>query len=296
MRLESFRNPVEIHAGKHHPNVTEIHFDKVREGWRQTIMLRGDAHYDNIHSLWDAEIKHLDMAREMNAGIIDVGDLFCAMQGRGDPRANYDSLRPEHKRQDYLNALVEGAETRYLPYADLWWLLIPGNHETAVLKNHNFDLTSALVSRLNSGAPGAGVMRGGYGGWVRFSFTIQKTVRTSINLKYHHGSGGGGPVTRGTIDTARQAVYLPDADICVNGHVHESVILAVPRERFNKAGTIGRDYLTFVRTPTYKDEYGDGSGGFHIEKGRGPKPIGCVFGEFYFEAGQIRSRFWSELV
>ena len=73
MRLAAFKNSVEIHQGKHHPNVTDIHFDRVGDGWRQVFMLRGDAHYDNVHCRQDVELRDLERAKELNAGIIDVG-------------------------------------------------------------------------------------------------------------------------------------------------------------------------------------------------------------------------------
>ena len=119
-------------------------------------------------------------------------------------------------RGAYLNALADVAIKRYKPFAPWWWVMGKGNHETAVLKNKNTDLTSMLVHGMNTPTPEGPesfVQIGGYGGWVRFQFTMRKTVKYSLNLKYHHGAGGGGPVTRGVIDTNRQAVYLPDADI-----------------------------------------------------------------------------------
>jgi hypothetical protein len=36
--------------------------------------------------------------------------------------------------------------------------------------------------------------------------------------------------------------------------------------------------------PTYKEEYGDGSGGYHIEKGRPPKPLGGAWLTFKKES------------
>ena len=237
-----------------------------------------------------AEEKHLALAVERNALIIDAGDLFCAMQGRGDPRSDYDSLRPEHKRADYLNALVETAAARYKAYAKQWVMLGRGNHETAVLKNKNYDLTSGLAALMNQERQ-AFVTVGGYGGWIKFLFNIQKTRRMGLNLKYFHGAGGGGPVTRGVIDTNRQSVYLPDADIVLNGHTHDNYIMPITRERLSDSGRISHDYQWYVRTPSYKNEYGDGSGGFHIEKGRAPKPIGCVWGRFYYDDQLVRVEF-----
>jgi hypothetical protein len=32
-----------------------------------------------------------------------------------------------------------------------------------------------------------------------------------------------------------------------------------------------------IRTSTYKEEYEDGFGGFHIERGRPPKPLGSMW-------------------
>jgi len=290
MKLHALKNDVDVLLHKTHSNVLTVEFDKVRAGWEQWILFRSDAHQDNQHCRRDIEEKHLNLALERSALILDNGDLFCAMQGRADPRADYDSLRPEHKRADYLNALVETAAARYEPYAAHWLMVGRGNHETAVLKNKNYDLTSGLVTLMNK-VTHAAVQAGGYGGWIRFQFRIQKTVQSSINLKYFHGAGGGGPVTRGVIDTARQAVYLPDAQIVWNGHTHDQYVMPITRERINQTGTISHDYQWHIRTPSYKCEYGDGSGGFHIERGRPPKPIGCVWGRLYYDDGLIRTEF-----
>ena len=116
-------------------------------------------------------------------------------------------------------------------------------------------------------------------------FHIHKTVRKSRKLKYHHGSGGGGPVTKGVIQTNRQAVYLPDADIVVNGHTHDAWYVPIARERLSDKGVVYRDLLHFVRTPGYKDEYGDGSGGYAIETWKPPKPLGAVWLRFFLASG-----------
>jgi len=43
-----------------------------------------------------------------------------------------------------------------------------------------------------------------------------------------------------------------------------------------------------VRLPGYKNDYGDGYGGWHIERGGPPKPNGCVFLRFYRESRIIK--------
>lgn len=243
-------------------------------------MLSSDRHHDNTHSRRDLELAHLQQAKERNAIILDIGDLFCAMQGKFDPRRSQDDLRPEDKGDNYLDLIVKHAAEFYSPYANLFSLMTPGNHESAILKSNGTDLVNSLVHRLNSDHGGR-VYKGGYGGWVRFEFIICKTQREAKSLKYFHGKGGGGPVTRGVIDTARQAVYLPDADIVVNGHTHDQYHLPIARERLTKNARVSRDVVHFIRTGTYKDEYGDGSGGWATEKGLPPKPLGCVWLRFF---------------
>lgn len=260
-------------------NVHTIRFEGIQTGWEQWVLLTGDRHHDNVHSRHELEIEHLEQAKARNAPIVDIGDLFCAMQGKFDPRADQSQLRPEDRGNAYFDLIGQHAAEFYAPYAKLFAVLGHGNHETATLKHHNIDLTDRLVAALNQ--RGGRVHTGGYGGWIRFQFVMWSTQMCAINLKYHHGAGGGGPVTRGIIDSNRQMVYLPDADMIVNGHVHEQMHVTIARERLTQQGYVSRDIVHFLRTGTYKDEYGDGSGGFHIERGRPPKPLGATWLRFY---------------
>ena len=263
-------------------NVLTLYLDDVSSGWEQWILLSADRHHDNVYCDRRLEKQHLDKAAERAAIILDFGDLFCAMQGKYDPRSSMDDIRAEDVGEDYLDRIVTHAARDYGPYAENFMLIGTGNHETNIRRRHGTDLTSNIVHRLNADY-GGNCHVGGYGGWVRFMFTMNKTKRAHKYLKYFHGAGGGGPVTRGVIQTNRQAVYLPDADIVVNGHTHDSWHVPRARERLNSAGTVGRDLIHFIRTPGYKDEYGDGSGGYHVERGRDPRPVGCVWLRFYFD-------------
>ena len=139
-----------------------------------------------------------------------------------------------------------------------------------------------------SAISGHPVPAGGYGGWVRFICQMTKTRTRRIDLKYFHGSGGGGPVTRGVIQTNRMAVYLPDADIVVSGHTHDQWIVPVARERISTAGEVKMDEQSHVRCGTYKDEYGDGFGGWHVERGAPPKPLGALWLRLYRDGDAIR--------
>jgi len=104
-----------------------------------------------------------------------------------------------------------------------------------------------------------------------------KGIRGSANIKYFHGSGGEAPVTRGVIQTNRQAVYLPDADIVINGHSHNSYWIPIQRERLTRDGTQYFDTQHHLRTPGYMQSYGDGTAGWEVTRGGVPKPLGGCF-------------------
>lgn len=267
--------------------VLSVYFDSVKAGWEQWVLLTADNHHDSIFCDRRLELRHLDQANEREAVILNFGDLFCAMQGKYDPRSSMDDIRPEDVGQDYLDRIVKHAAEFYGPYAEQILLLGKGNHETNIRKRHGTDLTSNLAHRLNADFGGE-VHVGGYGGWVRFMFTMQGTKRQAIRLKYFHGSGYGGPVTRGVIQSNRQAVYLPDADIVVGGHTHDSWVIPRGRERLSGRGKVFKDLVWFVRIPGYKEEYADGSAGFHVEQGRDPRPVGSAWARFYFDAYKSR--------
>lgn len=274
--------------------VLSAYFDDIAAGWEQWVLLTSDNHHDNPTCNRVLEKSHLEQAKERGAVIINCGDLFCAMQGKYDPRSSMDYIRPEDIGENYLDLIVQHAAEFYGPYAKNFLLIGRGNHETNIRRRHGTDLTSNLVHRLNADH-GGNIHIGNYGGYVRFMFTIHKTKRQSINLKYFHGSGGGGPVTRGVIQTNRQAVFLPDADIVVNGHTHDSWVLPRSRERVSMAGTIYKDLIWFARVPGYKDEYADGTGGFHVERGRDPRPIGSIWVRFFYDTSQNKNHVQFEL-
>ena len=260
-------------------NVHSVRMQATNAKWEQWFLLSSDRHHDNAHTSQSAEKKHLNMALERGAGIIDVGDMHCAMQGKWDKRSDLTATRPEQQQGRYIDSLVECASEFYAPYAQNFVVIGRGNHETAILKKHETDLTERTCERI-SAISGSKVHSGGYGGWIRFIISLNGS-KTQCNLKYFHGSGGGGPVTRGVIQTNRMAVIFPQAHIIVSGHTHDQWIVPIAREKLYKSGRVGTDEALHVRCGTYKDEYADGFGGWHIERGGPPKSIGAMWLRFY---------------
>jgi UDP-2,3-diacylglucosamine pyrophosphatase LpxH len=261
-----------------------------RSGWEQWYLLTADHHWDNPKCKRDLLKKHFDQAKERNAGIFLFGDTFCAMQGKYDPRASKADIRPEHNKPNYLDALVNTAADWYAPYAENIILVTVGNHESSILKRQETDLIERFVHTLNlKGNPEQPVCKGGYSGYVRFAFEGEAgSERSSKKLWYHHGHGGGGVVTKGVIQSNRRAAFVADADIVVGGHIHEAWQLEVVKQRMTAADQIVLEEQLHICTPTYKEEYGDGHGGWHIERGAPPKPLGGQWLRFYYENERIK--------
>lgn len=260
----------------------QVSFPVPRTGWEKWFLLSSDRHHDNAHTNWDLEKKHLEEAVEREAGILDFGDLFCAMQGKYDHRADTSQCRPEHQRGRYLDALVETASEFYEPYKENWLFMSPGNHETAITKRHETDLTERFAENMGRSHNGKPVV-GAYCGYIRFkAYRENGDTLGSIVCYYHHGYGGGGPVTRGVIQTNRMSVYLPDAEIVVSGHTHDSWVVPVARSRLGRNGVTYIDRQTHIRVPGYKDEFTGGQG-WHNHRGGPPKTNGAYWLRLFYD-------------
>ena len=253
-----------------------------KSSWEGWILLRSDAHHDNAKCNRTLEKQHLDEAIARNALIMDCGDLFCAMQGKFDPRSSRSAITPEQQgRNDYLNVLIDEATQFYTPYKQNWATMSHGNHETGILNRCGVDLTAFLAERLEVPAMS-------YGGFIRLQFSRQGAGwKESKIIAYHHGHGVGGPVTRGVIGTARRAAIWPDADVVWSGHTHESWTVVVPQQKLNAQNRITRRDTLHISTPGYKDEHSSMEG-WAVEKGLNPKPLGAAWLRLIIRNDKIR--------
>lgn len=87
-------------------------------------------------------------------------------------------------------------------------------------------------------------------------------------------------MTKGVIQTNRRAVYLPDAQVIISGHIHEEWIVTLARERLTSRGRVYLDEQVHLCSATYKQEYDPANSSWHSQMGRPPKPIGGTWLEF----------------
>ena len=271
----------------HSRNVCKVEIDMVpNSSWEQWFLIRSDAHWDNPHCNRKLEELHLKQAVDRKAGIIDLGDLFCVMQGKYDPRKRLGDVRIEHHGENYLDLIQDDAINYYSPYAHNWITMGKGNHEGSILNRCGVNLNNNLAMRLNE-RTGSNIQPMGYTQWVWFQFKASTRVYRRIFWGIH-GYGGGGPVTHDMIQAQRQSAYV-DADIKASGHVHRHWTSRTMRVGLSHHGEVTQRECLYLKTSTYKDEYGCGENGFHIETGKDPRPLGATWIRFSLRDNDIHT-------
>jgi len=242
------------------------------------VALLSDVHWDNPKCDRQKLKDHLNYCLKNNIPIQMNGDLFCLMQGKYDPRRNKKDILPEHNTANYIDAVIEDAVEWWSPYAHLLTVIGYGNHETAIIKNLETDPLQRFVDLLNY-TNKTNVHTGGYGGWMILKYFLGGRTAMSKNLKYFHGSGGGGIVTKGAINLTRALEMYENMDIFIMGHIHENSSRNDVRDsvHFNqgkKVFEIEHKQIHLAITGSYKEEYQDGAFGWHVERGAPVKPTG----------------------
>lgn len=253
-------------------------FSYKSHGTRIPLLFMGDLHWDHPKSNRNKMRRVLDAAIARNAWIVLLGDTFCAMQGKMDRRGDKASVRPEHQRSDYFTALIDTAVEWFLPYSKNIWLILDGNHETAVKKHHEVDLVKHFVDGL-----GEPIARPGYTTYAMLRFQRQNQ-KASAPIWLGHGAGGNSPVSKGVISAQRRAVTYPDARVLVTGHIHNQWYVAHPQLRVNSAGKQVQVLQEHFSVGTFKDDYGKGKGGWAVEKGFPPTVPSVWWSEWWINS------------
>jgi UDP-2,3-diacylglucosamine pyrophosphatase LpxH len=242
------------------------------------LALLSDLHWDNPKCDRKMLKAHLDYCKENDIPIFINGDFFCLMQGKYDPRRNKKDILPEHNKANYIDAVIEDAVDWFSPYSNLLTVIGYGNHETAIIKNLETDPLQRFVDLLNYNNK-SNVQTGGYGGWLLIKQHYFENTILSKNLKYFHGSGGGGIVTKGAINLTRALEMYENMDVFIMGHIHENASRNDVRETMEyNMGKRAHEYkhkqIHLAITGSYKEEYQDGAFGWHVERGAPVKPVG----------------------
>jgi len=256
---------------KHGRNVHELQLEHTHK-----VAMLSDLHWDNPKCDQELLKKHLDYCKENSIPVMINGDMFCLMQGRGDNRRNKNDIRPEHNNARYLDSIVETAVEWFAPYADILTVIGYGNHETAIIKWQETDILQRFVDLLNLKCH-SNVQTGGYGGWLIVKI-LTHTKTFPFKIKYFHGSGGGGVVTKGALNLTRALEMYEGFDVFSMGHIHENSCRNDVRDcltHHSKTGyKVEHRYLHSMITGTYKEEYQEGAYGWHVERGAPVKPLG----------------------
>ena len=237
----------------------------------QRFLLLSDLHIDNPKCDRKLVLKVLREAKEQNAIILIFGDLFCLMQGKGDPRRSKADIRPEHNKPNYIDAVIKDTAEILKPFANNIALIADGNHETSIIKHIEVDPIDYLLNYLHKYNPD--IQHGGYQGFVRLN-TFAKENKSNvknIDIFFHHGAWGGA-VTKGTLSVNRYASIVK-SDVVVSGHTHDTWYVEHPYYEMRKSGEVIQKTQYHIKTGTFKQEY-LAAGGFQIEKQVMPKPLG----------------------
>ena len=242
------------------------------------LFIVSDAHFDNPKCNQDLLKRHLEECVDGGWPWISAGDFHCAMQGNWDPRKSKSDIRPENMVPDYLDSLVT-CSADFLEFAaPNAAVFYEGNHEGSIMRRHETCLNSRLTERMRASKKGSPVVTAGICGWLLVRGRVTKTSTKIFKIWVHHGTGSsGGPVTKGTIATARRAAAY-DCDCFISGHIHERWALTTMRARCDeRTGRTWTSPVLHVQCPTYKEEFSMEKTTWHTSMERPPKPVGGTF-------------------
>ncbi len=237
-----------------------------------TLLFISDLHLGSS-GINEARIKgELDEAVERGARILIGGDILDAIW-ISDPRYLKTGLHPVAiSRQDEINAVLEfwvGFMGKYAQNIDFIGM---GNHESALLEKRGLDLNRLLATSIGLDPER---VCGGY--WCVISYRIKpKTTNYTreLSIFYHHGSGGGAPITRGMIEVSRTKMFVEGADIIWHGHTHDRWVAPYSVLRLENGGYPKFSEVIVIRTGGYRYW---GSNPWENRRGHSPKAHGGVF-------------------
>ena len=265
---------------------------KFKAGWSQRILFTSDEHTDSPECALDILLDHYKQARESKALIVTAGDFFDVINSREDRRRSMATVRDENKVDAYVDSVIQFGLDKFGRFADQFLYFGTGNHESKLVKLCGTDITARFVDELNRlrSPELPKIFRAGYGGWLRCQFerANSSSHRQSCNIKIFHGTGGGSPVTKGSMEVQRMASYIDGADIVVTGHNHHGWQIPHMFEAINDNGVAYFKPRKHIKLAGYKVDYRlDGNGTWAMQGGSGPRPIGGAWLTFSIHADTV---------
>lgn len=277
---------------KQSKGVIRINMEGAQAGWEQNFLLMSDGHLDHPNCDTAKFKRDMEMAKDLNAMVIMAGDMCDATGGKHDPRRNINSIKKPLHVPNYYDGVEDDVVNLLSPYKDNIAIMSMGNHEDSVERYCDTNLVDRITRDLRR--EGSKVVMGGYGGFIRFSAYMEsKDAPTDTKWMYfHHGKGGtSAPVTRGMIDTNRQAVWLRDVDYVLNGHNHQGYITVIPTLGPTSADNLTRGKMIFLRTPGYLSSWSENvnwDNDWNVQNGTGPSAVGCILMRLSWDATNKR--------
>jgi hypothetical protein len=182
-----------------------------------------DLHIDSHSHNREKLIEDLNEAMNEDADIIIGSEVFSNIlpkdykrYTRGKDRGDVDAK---------INATLKDACDLLTPYVNKIVGIGTGNHDASVIKYNGFDPVQMLIFMLQQkrydNLPM--IIHMGFTGMFRISFRSKIGKHNAVDhWWYHHGKGGGAPVTKGMIDANRILQHWI-ADVYWVGHKHTDI-------------------------------------------------------------------------
>lgn len=275
--------------GRKDNGVYYLDIGQVKAGETFSILAVGDPHIDNPRHHSSLFGRHMSQAVDNDWPVLMIGDFYDAKEGRFDPRADR-TKKDELNGPDsgYINHLVDYGARRIEPYADNIALMGEGNHEASLRKNMDVDIMHLLGRELTARGKQAPMMAG-YHGWVIVRYKMS-TVSGRVAIRFHHGTGGNSPVSRGAIKAHRRATFIEGADFVISGHIHTPDYSHYRSEYVTNQGRLAHRDTIHLVVPGYQRSDAYKAGGWEIMKEFPPQPCGCARLDIEFGDREKESR------
>lgn len=241
------------------------------------LALMSDLHIGSLHTDYKLIDDELKRAKEADALIAINGDVFDAILPGDRKRYRANNLHPRmySAGDDMIGESIRWAAEILEPYADRIIMIGDGNHDDSVARFHHIEPVKHLCILLAKES-GKSISYGGYHGFLHFKMSIGQDSKRGFGhyvIHYHHGAGGGAPVTKGAITFSRAQMWLEGVNAIWRGHTHNrqagrdgKIVFDTSKVKLENRVN-HKDVLT-IRTAAYMDTYVGTTSDHLMEHGR----------------------------